>query len=74
MKKFGMTALHRTLSLLLAMLLCLLSFCSCAASGKTLMSIDGTTLSLNTYELLLSRMKGTLAYNGYEVESEDFWD
>ena len=74
MKKIGKNALCRALSLLLAAVLSLLSFCACAASGKTLMSLEGTTLSLNTYELLLSRMKGTLAYNGYEVESEDFWD
>jgi hypothetical protein len=64
----------RIVSSLLALLLCALPLCSCASSGGTLMTLGKTELSVSTYELLLSRMKGTLAYNGYEVNNAAFWD
>ena len=66
--------IRRLLTAMLALVLCALLLCSCASSGKVLMHIGKTELTLNTYELLLSRMKGTLAYNGYEVENDSFWD
>ena len=66
-----------TIKLLLLALICalclpLLAGCS-GKNGKTLMSIEDTTLSVNTYQLLLSRMKGTLAKYQYNVDSDTFW-
>ncbi len=75
MKHTHQKTLSRTLIALLALLLaavCMLN--ACASSGKTLMQIGKTELSSSTYELLLSRMKGTLAYNGYEVGNDEFWN
>ena len=74
----------RTISLLLACVLCLFGAASCGnKSGKTLMTLnkDGTkvTLSVNIYELMLSRMKGVLyasdiTHNGLDVSYDAFWD
>ena len=74
MKHVNRTKLFRIVSLVLALVLCALPLCSCASSGQVLMTLGKTELTLNTYELLLSRMKGTLAYNGYEVDNDAFWD
>ena len=65
----------KLLLLILALSLCLPLLAGCAGNhGKTLLSIGNTTLSVNTYQLLLSRMKGTLARYQYDVESDDFWN
>ena len=65
----------KLLLLILALSLCLPLLAGCAGNqGKTLLSIGDTTLSVNTYQLLLSRMKGTLARYQYDVESDDFWN
>ena len=54
-------------------LVCLISvFTACKA--KTVMRYEDKTLSVNVYEFLLSRMKGTLAYYGYEVGKDSFWN
>jgi hypothetical protein len=74
MKNRIKTHLLRVFAFALTLVVCLAMLGSCSSSKKTLMSLGDTTLSLSTYELLLSRMKGTLAYNGYEVETEDFWN
>lgn len=59
-------------------MLCLLmlAFClaSCARSENVLMSIGDQAMTLNTYELLLSRMKGTLELSGYPTDEDSFWD
>ncbi len=71
----------RTLLLALA-LFCTLSCVSCSRKGKTLLSLkkDGVKveLSVNIYELMLSRMKGNLCYYGYTAngvtaDKSDFW-
>ncbi len=54
-------------------ILCLLPLLA-ACGAETLMTYGEKTLSVNVYEFLLSRMKGTLAYYGYEVEKESFWN
>jgi len=59
-------------ALIFALCLPLLAGCS-GKNGKTLMSLGDTKLSVNTYELLLSRMKGTLAKYQYNVDSDTFW-
>ena len=51
----------------------LLTFVSCSSHGKTVMTVGEKTLSVNTYEFLLSRMKGTLAGYGYNVNDPTFW-
>ena len=62
------------LALVLSCLLCLPLLAGCSGGrGKTLMSIEDTKLSVNTYELLLTRMKGTLAKYQYQVNSDAFW-
>ncbi len=62
----------KILILFICALLCISVLASC--SGSTLMSYEDKTLSLNVYEFLLSRMKGTLAYYGYDVTSSAFWN
>lgn len=61
----------------IALLLCFCMIgallCSCAGRGETMMTFADKSLTVNTYELMLSRMKGTLAGYGYEVGSENFW-
>ena len=62
------------LLLLLSLALCLPLLVGCSGkNGKTLMSIENTKLSVNTYELLLTRMKGTMASYKYDVDSDAFW-
>ncbi len=59
-----------------AFIVCVLILVSSLASceAKRVMTLDDKTLSVNVYEFLLSRMKGTLGYYGYEVENESFWN
>ena len=74
----------RTLALTLACVLCLLSVVSCGnKSGETLLTLEkdgiSVSISVNIYELMLSRMKGTLAFYGYTAngvtaEYDAFWD
>ncbi len=64
----------KLLLLILVFALCLPMPAGCSDKhGKTLLSLEDTTLSVNTYELLLSRMKGTLAKYQYDVDSDAFW-
>ncbi len=61
---------------MIASLLCLLmlfaAFAACAEE-KPMLTLGDKTLSVNVYQFLLSRAKGTLAYYGYEVDSESYW-
>lgn len=60
---------------LAAFALCsLLASCSERRRGETMMSLGEKTLGVNTYEFLLSRMKGTLSYYGYNVGDDRFWN
>ena len=63
------------LVLALAMLVSMLAGCS--NQGKTLLTLDNQTISVNLFKLYLSRMKGTLtstAYFGESARSDDFWE
>lgn len=60
--------------LVVIMLVVVLSASGCSGSEKKLMTLGDQSLSVNDYELLLSRMKGTLEYNGYPVDEDLFWD
>ena len=74
--------LLRGLALLLVLTACLCAT-ACSNRGKTLMTLskDGITVdfSVNLYELMLSRMKGTLMFNqvtagGYTANQAKFWE
>lgn len=66
----------RLWTLMLALLLVVGAAAGCS-SGKALMTVDGSALSVNLYELMLSVQKGNMAYmiNYWygDVNSEDFW-
>ena len=64
----------RILCLALACLLMLGTLIGCSSSKKTLMTLGKQEISVHIYELLLSRMKGTLDYNGYPVSEDSFWN
>ena len=68
----------RLLALILALCLSLSLAVSCDDNGKDevkdpILETDGNAIPLSFYELLLSRIKGNLARNKYEVGSSDFW-
>ena len=63
----------KILAFVLSMLLLTAAFASCASKGETLMTYKDKTMSVNTFELLLSRMKGTLEDYGYNVSSDSLW-
>ena len=60
-------------AILLALLICVMTLTSCSGGGKKLMKLEGESLSVNMFQLFLSRMKGTLKYYGYEVDKSSFW-
>ena len=64
----------RVLALCLALVMLAVTACSCGGSGKTMMSIGKQKLSINIYELMLSRYRGTMEYNYPEAAKSDFWD
>ena len=76
--------MKRILTAALAALLLCLSLAGCSsAKGKTLLTLekDGrtATLSVNLYELMLSRLKGALIGNGatnggYSPTDDAFWN
>ena len=47
---------------------------SCAKKETVLMTLEDHTLSANAYQLLLSRVRGSLERGGYPVTDNDFWD
>lgn len=63
---------------LLTVMLCIAMLCGvlsgCGSSGKTMMSLGKQTLSINMYELMLSRYRGTMEYSYPEAAKEDFWN
>lgn len=71
------TSILRILAVCLIVVLVLPSLASCAGRGKTLLSMekDGikVTLSVNVYELMLSRGKGNLINNGENAHKESYW-
>ena len=75
--------MKRIVPLLLAALLLALPLCACSSKGKTLLTLekDGATatVSVNLYELMLSRIKGSLAGSGvtsggYAPTDPSFWN
>ena len=68
--------LRRVLSVLLAvtLLVGVMGLTACTQKGEPLLTLEDHTLTVNHYQFLLSRVKGTLALSGYNVENESFWD
>ena len=78
MKKVGF--LLKALCIILVISIALSIFVGCGKDknlGKTLLKLGDTSISVNIYELYLSRMKGTLSYAsnlGSSAKQEEFWD
>ena len=70
------TIVRRALAVLLCLTLLLgaVAMTACSSKGTTLLELDGHTISVNQYQLLLSRVKASLYYAGYSVDSTTFWD
>ena len=68
-----MKKIIRILLPILVICIALGSFSSCSTEGEVLMSFADKSMSVNTYTLLLSRMKGTLESYGYDVDNPSFW-
>lgn len=64
----------RVLLCITALLMMLTAVIGCSSKGETLMQLGDQELSVNMYELMLSRMKGTLSYNNHPTDSESFWN
>ena len=57
----------------LAMLAC--SLISCGSTGKPLLTLDGHSISVNLFELYLTRAKSMLSVEyGESIKSNDFWE
>ncbi|MBQ8332045.1 MAG: hypothetical protein IJX94_06070 [Clostridia bacterium] len=72
-----MKLIKRILALALALILTLTCFAGCSSKGKTMMELGDVEMSVNLFQLYLSRMKGTLCssyYFGSQALKESFWD
>ena len=74
MKTFGFIKKAICAMLVLFMLVGLLM--SCGSKGKPLLMLDDSSISVNIFELYLTRRKGTLSSMEYgdSVKSDEFWD
>jgi hypothetical protein len=70
------TAIRRILSVILCLTLLVgaVAMTACSKKGETLLELNGQTITANQYQLLLARVKGSLAHAGYSVDSSTFWD
>ncbi len=70
------TIIRRSMALLLGLSLLTgsLALTGCADRGPTLAELEGNEISVNLYQFMLSRVKGTLSRAGYSVGSDAFWD
>ena len=70
------TAIRRILSVILclALLAGAVAMTACSKKEDTLLELNGQTITANQYQLLLARVKGSLAHAGYSVDSSTFWD
>lgn len=60
-------------SAVLLLLVCCLLLSGCANHGQTMITAGDTDISVNIFQLYLSRMKGELAKTGANVGSADYW-
>lgn len=70
------TVIRRLLSVMLclALLVSAAGLTACSKKSPVLLALDGIEITANQYQFLLSRVKGSLHYTGYNVESEKFWN
>lgn len=61
-------------ALCLALLMGALGMTACSDKSPVLLELDGFEITANQYQFFLSRVKGSLYYTGYSVESDDFWN
>ena len=69
--------LKKYIALFLALLMVMTALLGCAAKGKTLIEIEKEKITVNTFYLFLSRMKGylsTASAYGENASSDSFWD
>ncbi|MBE6545811.1 MAG: hypothetical protein E7668_00020 [Ruminococcaceae bacterium] len=69
--------LKRSMAFLLALLMSVFCFVGCSSMGKTMMKLEDAKLSVNMFQLFLSRTKGTLASSysyGSKALKDSFWD
>ena len=64
----------RWIAPLLVLLAVLMLLTACSNHGKTVMTAGNNQISINVYQLYLSRMKGALATAGYDVNDATFWN
>lgn len=72
-----MKMLKRIVSLTLCYVLLLFALAGCGAKGKPLLKLDDCEISVNLFQLYLSRMKGSLCsadYFGSVAKQDSFWD
>ncbi|MBQ9086522.1 MAG: peptidylprolyl isomerase [Clostridia bacterium] len=69
--------LCRAVALLLSILALLSCLIGCSSTGKTMMELDDSKISVNLFRLFLSRMKGSLCSSysfGAEALQDSFWN
>ena len=69
--------LVKILALALAVVICFAVVYGCMSSGKKFMTLDGESISVNMFQLFLSRKKGMLASSymyGATALTNSFWD
>ena len=67
----------RYIALVLALAFLMMALVGCSSKGKTLLTLEKEKISVNTFYLYLSRMKGYLSTGnayGENVENDSFWD
>ncbi len=63
----------KLIAILAACLACVLLLSGCASHGKTLIKAGKEEISVNVFQLYLSRMKGSLAQAGHAVTDANYW-
>ena len=72
-----MRSVKRIVALILICLTVFFAFAGCSSKGKPLLTLNDNEISVNLFELYLSRMKGmlcTAAYLGNSATKDSFWD
>jgi hypothetical protein len=64
----------KLIAILAACLACVLLLSACASHGKTLIKAGKEEISVNVFQLYLSRMKGSLAQAGNAVTDPNYWN
>lgn len=68
-----MKKISKIIAILCVFCLVLTAFAACSGEAESVMTLGDKSISVNVYQLLLCRMKGTLYNYGYDVENQQFW-